>query len=343
MQFSIFDHMDDSNLPLGRQIEERLRLAEAYDAGGFYAYHLAEHHCTPLGRAPSPNVFLAAVAQRTRRIRLIPLVYILPLYHPIRLIEEICMLDHMSDGRLQLGVGQGASPIEVAFYGIDPGSRQAQHAEVLQLMRNGLSSDVLTHHGKFYHFDNVPMVLRPVQRPHPPLWCGIKDPNTTVWAAENDVNVVSLQMAPVVRKISDRYRAEWKAMGKPAAKIPFLGLNRLIVLAPTDAQAQRIAQQSYISWRRHMTLLWDAHNIPFPFPLPATFDVLQQHGGAFAGTAAGARAYIAAQIETAGINYFACDVAFGTMSYDEAMQTTDILVREVMPYFVAQQSTQHDV
>jgi hypothetical protein len=70
---------------------------------------------------------------------------------------------------------------------------------------------------------------------------------------------------------------------------------------------------------------------------------LQQHGGAFAGTAAGARAYIAAQIETAGINYFACDIAFGTMSYDEAVQTTDILVGEVTPFFVAQQPTQQDV
>jgi alkanesulfonate monooxygenase SsuD/methylene tetrahydromethanopterin reductase-like flavin-dependent oxidoreductase (luciferase family) len=176
---------------------------------------------------------VAAIAQRTRRIRLIPLVHILPLYHPIRLIEEICMLDHMSDGRVQLGVGQGASPVEVAFY--DPASRQEQHAEALQLIRSGLSSDVLTHQGKFYRFDNVPMVLRPVQRPHPPLWCGIKDPDATVWAAANNVNVVSLQMAPVVRKISDRYRAERKALGKPATKIPFLGLNRLIVLAPTDA------------------------------------------------------------------------------------------------------------
>jgi alkanesulfonate monooxygenase SsuD/methylene tetrahydromethanopterin reductase-like flavin-dependent oxidoreductase (luciferase family) len=333
MQFGIFDHMDDNHLPLGQQIEERLRLTEAYDAGGFYAYHLAEHHCTPLGRAPSPSVFLAAVAQRTRRIQLIPLVYLLPLYHPIRLVEEICMLDHMSNGRFQLGIGQGASPIEVGFYGIDPTTRQDQHAEALQLIREGLSADILTHHGKFYHFDNVPMVLHPLQRPHPPLWCGIKDPETTAWAAANEVNIVSLQMAPMVRQVTDRYRAEWSALGKPDARIPFLGVNRLIVLAWLEEEARRTAQRSYVAWYRHMTLLWEAHSVPFPFPLPPTFDMLQQHGGAFAGTAAGARAYIAEQVETAGINYFVCDVAFGTMSYDEAMQTTDILVREVMPSF----------
>lgn len=334
MKFGIFDHIDDNGLPLGQQIEERLQLIEAYDAGGFYAYHLAEHHGTPLGRAPSPSVFLAAVAQRTRHIHLIPLVYILPLYHPIRLIEEICVLDHMSNGRFQLGVGQGASPIEVGFYGIDPGSRQHQHAEALQVIRQGLSSDVLTHHGKFYRFDDVPMVVHPLQRPHPPLWCGIKNPATTVWAAKNNVSVVSLQAAPMVRKITDRYRAEWTALGKSDARIPFLGVNRLVVLAGADDPARRIAQRAYERWHRNMTLLWEAHNVPFPLALPPTFDMLQHHGGAFAGTAAGARAYISTQVETAGINYFVCDVAFGSMNYDEAMQTTNILVQEVMPAFV---------
>ena len=119
MKFGVFEHMDDSGVPLGQQIENRMKLAEAYDRHGFYAYHLAEHHGTPLGLAPSPDVFMAALAQRTKRLRFGPLVYLLPLYHPLRLIEEICMLDHMSGGRLEVGVGRGVSPIEVGFFGID--------------------------------------------------------------------------------------------------------------------------------------------------------------------------------------------------------------------------------
>src|SRR6516165_6540793 len=115
MKFGVFDHMDNSGVTLGQQIEERLRLIEAYDRGGFYAYHLAEHHGTPLGLAPSPSVFLAAVAQRTKRLRFGPLVYSLPLYHPVRLIEEICMLDQMSGGRFELGVGRGVSPFEAVL------------------------------------------------------------------------------------------------------------------------------------------------------------------------------------------------------------------------------------
>ena len=84
MQFGVFDHLDLGAVPLGEHYENRLKLIEAYDRAGFRTYHLAEHHATPLGMAPSPSVFLAAVAQRTRRLRFGPLVYTLSLHHPLR-------------------------------------------------------------------------------------------------------------------------------------------------------------------------------------------------------------------------------------------------------------------
>src|SRR5919201_5651510 len=116
MRFGVFDHVDDAGIPVGRQLAERLELAERLDAAGFHAYHIAEHHGTPLGYAASPNVFLAALAQRTTRLRFGPLVYVLPLYDPLRLAEEVCLLDQLSGGRLQLGGGRGASPLESALF-----------------------------------------------------------------------------------------------------------------------------------------------------------------------------------------------------------------------------------
>src|ERR671918_127906 len=112
MEFGVFDHLDRGEVPLKEFYESRLELIEAYDQAGFYAYHVAEHHATPLGMAPSPSVFLAAVAQRSRRLRFGPLVYALPLHHPLRLIEEICMVDQMSGGRLEMGFGRGSAPPE---------------------------------------------------------------------------------------------------------------------------------------------------------------------------------------------------------------------------------------
>src|SRR3981189_2983484 len=110
MKFGVFDPMGEAGGPLAQLYADRLALIEAYDRSGIYGYHLAEHHSTPLGCAASPGLFLAAMTQRTQMLRFGPLVYLLPFYHPLRLIEEICMLDQMSGGRFPLGVGRGVAP-----------------------------------------------------------------------------------------------------------------------------------------------------------------------------------------------------------------------------------------
>src|SRR5260370_29414606 len=104
MGLGIFDHLDRRDVPVADFYEHRLRLVEKYDAAGFYSYHLAEHHATPLGLAPVPGIFLAAATQRTRRIRLGPCVYCLPLYHPLRLTEAVGMLYRLSRGRSDCGL-----------------------------------------------------------------------------------------------------------------------------------------------------------------------------------------------------------------------------------------------
>src|SRR6266481_3491281 len=119
MKFGVFDQNDRSGLPLAEQYENRLLLAELYDRLGFHAFHMSEHHGTSLSMTPSPSVWMAALAQRTKRLRLCPLVYLLPTYHPARLYEEICILDHLSGGRFEFGIGRGASPHELDALGID--------------------------------------------------------------------------------------------------------------------------------------------------------------------------------------------------------------------------------
>ena len=214
MKFGVFDHMDDAGVPLGQLYADRLALVEAYDRAGIYGYHLAEHHATPLGCASSPGLFLAAMAQRTRTLRFGPLVYLLPFYHPLRLIEEICMLDQMSGGRFQLGVGRGVSPFETQAYGLDFARTGEIYHEAFALILKGLASEELTFEGKHFQFRNVPMILRPVQRPHPPLWYGTTIPENADWPAANDVNIVTIALRPTVRLIIDRYRAARARLGK---------------------------------------------------------------------------------------------------------------------------------
>ena len=93
MKFGVFDHVDASGPDLGRHLENRLKIVEAYDRCGIHAYHVAEHHATPRNLVPVPGVFLGAVAQATSKIKLGPLVYLLPLYSPLRLIETQTRLE----------------------------------------------------------------------------------------------------------------------------------------------------------------------------------------------------------------------------------------------------------
>jgi alkanesulfonate monooxygenase SsuD/methylene tetrahydromethanopterin reductase-like flavin-dependent oxidoreductase (luciferase family) len=336
MKFGIFDHMDDNGVSPQQLFEDRLKLIEAYDRGGFHAYHLAEHHSTPLGLAPSPSLMMAAIAQRTKRLRFGPLVYLLPLYHPVRLIEEICMLDQMSGGRLELGVGRGVSPIEVRFYGVDPEQGPRQFVEALAVIRQGLTSDTLTFSGEFYTFKDVPMVLKPVQRPHPPLWYGVSKPESVPGAVLAGANIVTLLPPPLARTIFDLYRSEWTRLGRPGDALPLRGLARHVVLAETEAAALATAQRAYLPWLRHMELLWTRHGMKLPLNLPPQIGPMIQAGSAFAGTAAGFKRLLDEQIAATGANYIVCDVAFGDISLREAMHTVELLASEVMPSFADQ-------
>ena len=138
MRFALFDHVDRSDRPLARQLDERLEYVAAADAAGFYAYHVAEHHATPLNLVPVPGVYLGAVARATTRMRLGPLVYLLPLYSPLRLIEEIGILDHLSHGRLDVGVGRGVSPFELNYHKVDPDTSREVFVDPPDLPRQAL-------------------------------------------------------------------------------------------------------------------------------------------------------------------------------------------------------------
>ena len=149
MKFGVFDHMDANGAGMANLFADRLRLTEAYDKAGIYCYHVAEHHCTPLGYAPSPGIFLSSVAQRTRQLRFGPLVYLLPFYHPLRLAEEICMLDQLSNGRFQLGIGRGISPVEAGFYGLDSAELRDAYDESLKVLMAALTQDELSFDGRY--------------------------------------------------------------------------------------------------------------------------------------------------------------------------------------------------
>lgn len=225
MKFGIFDHMDRAGSSIAAQYGERLSLIEAYERAGFYGYYLAEHHCTPLGLAPSPTVFLSAASQRTSRIRLGALVFALSMYNPLRIYEEICMLDNLSNGRLDVGIGRGISPIELGFYGLDVSDAQEKFEEVTAIIHAAMTSLELTFKGKHFQFANVPLEIVPVQDARSklgaklPIWYGAVTPETAERCADRGYNVMFNAPAGLVRKATDRFRSRWTAAGKESAHL----------------------------------------------------------------------------------------------------------------------------
>lgn len=333
MQLGVFDHMDRGAVPLGRFYEERLKLVEAYDRAGFYGYHVAEHHATPLGVAPSPGVWLAAIAQRTARLRFGPLVYLLPLYHPIKLLEEICMLDQMSGGRLLLGVGRGISPIELRYYGLDPDKTPAMYAEALEVLLRGMANPVLNFEGQYYQYRDVPMEMAPIQTPHPPLWYGLGRAEAVPWAAAHRVNIVGNLPNAGMRALTDRYREEWDKLGNDPADLPLMGVGRHVVVAETEKEALEIARRGYDKWRASFLKLWLAHGMmPTAHAIfPERFEEAEAQGRAVAGTPDKVASFLSQTIEEAGLNYLLCRFAFGDIACDEALHSIDLFTRHVMP------------
>ncbi len=348
MQFGLFDHIDlAGDRPLAQQYDERLQLIAAADAAGFYAYHLAEHHATPLNTTPIPGVFLGAAARLTKRLRFGPMVYLLPLYSPLRLIEEIAILDHLSHGRMEIGVGRGVSPFELNFHNVDPEKSRDIFIEAYDCMIEGLTHDRLTHHGQYYNYDDVPMILRPLQQPHPAMWYGSSNTVGSAWAGERGLHFATNGGNERAKVNIDAYVAAL-AQRKTGVEIPHaefpggaaIGISRQVVVAETVAEARRIAEPAHYHIHANQTYLRreSARRSSMKgdpaygnTPASADFDKAVAEGSTIAGTPEIVRAEIERQMETLGINYLICYMMFGNMALADALHSLELFATEVMP------------
>lgn len=174
MRFSIFsvaDHYPDE-LPrtLDQLYGELIDQAVAADALGFHAFWVAEHHFHPYGAVPRPALLLTAIAQRTRRIRLGSAVCVLPFDHPVRTAEDYAMLDLLSAGRLELGVGSGYLAHELAGFSVPGAEKRERFDEALHILRALWRGERVHYNGKFHQLNDLQLNVRPLQTPAPPLW-----------------------------------------------------------------------------------------------------------------------------------------------------------------------------
>lgn len=333
MEFSIFDHVDHDGQSLQKLFDTRLQIVAAYDRLGFRSYHPAEHHFTPLGIGAAPSVWLSAVAQRTQRLRFGPLIYALPFSHPVRLAEEIAMLDHMSGGRLEIGFGRGASPIELAHIGLDKDAADITFREGLDVVLAAMTRPTLDYHGQRFRFDDVPLHLHPLQKPHPPLWYGLHSLDSADRIGRLGWNVVCNEKPSASGALLQRYREAFQAAHGPAAVLPRMGLVRHIVVAPTDAEALDIARRAYKVWLDSFLWLFERHgSAPTHWDRSRTFDILRDaEERGIAGSPKTVTDWLSAHIEATGANTVFGQHQFGDMTLGEALASIELYAREVMP------------
>lgn len=327
MEFGMFDWVDRGTKSVGDLYESRLRLIESADQAGFYGYHLAEHHSTPLGMAPSPSVFFGALAQRTKNIRFSPMAYLLPMYHPLRLIEEVCMLDHLSNGRMELGISRGVSPHEVATYGLDPETNRDIFTEVLEIFRKGMKDDVLNYSGEHFAFQDVPMTLKPLQDPYPPLWYPSFSEAGAEFAAREGMHFMSLGPPSLVTSLMDRYRELASGPGGKAVK---LGAMRQIYVAETEEEAFAIAKPAYDDWYRSILQLWhqrDDHAYDNFF----AWDPCLAGETILIGSVEKVRDQIQELVSLSAINYFVGSFAWGSLSPEQSQRSFDLFASQIVP------------
>ena len=205
------------------------------------------------------------------------------------------------------------------------------------MLLKGLAADELTFEGKYYQYRNVPMILRPVQHPHPPLWYGTTIPENADWPAANDVNIVMIALRPTVRVIMDRYRAERARLGKKPQDTPCSG-SPATWWWPTPIEAAlEIARRAYPRWRDSFRWLFQRHGaeprITALYPPRST----SSWRSTTASPARRGRCGISSppRSRRPATNYQLSWFAFGDMTLAESLRSVELFSREVMPAFAA--------
>jgi alkanesulfonate monooxygenase SsuD/methylene tetrahydromethanopterin reductase-like flavin-dependent oxidoreductase (luciferase family) len=336
LEFGIFDWIEWSQAPAGEILEHKLQIAEAADRAGFYAWHIAEHQGTPLSIDGSPAVVLSAAIQRTKKLRLGALTFCLPWYNPLRFYNEICMLDHMSGGRLELGVGRGVSPIESSYFfmkNIDE-SRE-RYRETLDIFFAACGGRVLNHEGKYFSYRDLELYIHPRQKPYPPLWFPSSDKNSIEFTAKHGYNTVLNTSTAEAGKLYARYREVWvRNANDPGrhnthVRAPKLGKSQHVFVADTDAEAARVGAAAYEVWSDHLTYLTRKHG------KPDLLNVNPASAAAVTRLVTGAPKTVARElaevVRESGINYLMLVFSFGDLAPERAMRSMDLFVRDVMP------------
>jgi alkanesulfonate monooxygenase SsuD/methylene tetrahydromethanopterin reductase-like flavin-dependent oxidoreductase (luciferase family) len=348
MQFGLnfFPSVRPDELPAERYWADALNLSELADALGYHHIRTVEHYFEPYGGySPNPMLFLAAAAQRTKRVRLITGA-VLPIFnHPLKLAGEIGMMDALSGGRLEVGFARAFLPHEFERFGRSLDESRARFEEGVAQILQLLAEENVTSEGRFHSFANVTSLPRPVQTPAPPVWIAASStPESFQKAGAAGHSVMSIPMAGGrMAELVGLYRKAWRAAGHPGRGRVMLAFSMCCMPSAEEAVAlYRAPMNAYMSALADATSAWLAGSASKDYPgydkmaetvRAQTFDNQRENGLCWAGTPAEIRRWIEDYAAVVDFEIASLQVNQHLMPLEAAERSLRLFAAEVAPCF----------
>ncbi len=316
---------------------------------GFDGITVNEHHGSPYSLDNSPNLFLAYVAANTKRLKLAMAGNLLPIHgHPLRVAEELAMLDVITRGRVIAGFARGI-PREFLVLPVPLRETRPRFEEALDVIINAWTSDLFTHHGKFYHYQDVDMWPRPYQKPHPPIWVGAISPEPTRNVARRPGVTLCVTFQPTAW-INNQLNVFREAAAEAGRKVTDddIVYGRHIFVAETQKEAEKLCQPNIEYYFQNLLgeinnaaidkilamnpdLTYDSVKTPYPYHT-ASFEKLREDGMVLVGTPDRVLKDLMAQYEeVGGFGTFMGIVRMGAMPQDVVLRNIRLIGEELIP------------
>ena len=343
MRFGTFSYNQARPWVAERQaFEELLAQIELTERLGFNEAWFAEHHHSDYGMLASPNLIIAALARRTERLRFGNLVSVLPLYDPMRLAEECAMLDILTGGRLNVGLGRGV-PKDDMKHRLDRETAQARFEEGIEILLRAWSGETFSYSGKAWGYEEISCRPQPLQKPHPPIYYGATSPDSPAMVARNGWNLaLSRQPLANCTKAISTYRAE-RAKHADLSGTGDAIMVRDIYVADTDEQAWREAVPELMRfWQLATDNVWRGDTLADDdlvkyteryvyYPGGLTVKRLDEWGTSLIGSPATVITKARAMIETAKPDSLVGMFQFGGLKHEQVMHSLELFGNKVMP------------
>jgi alkanesulfonate monooxygenase SsuD/methylene tetrahydromethanopterin reductase-like flavin-dependent oxidoreductase (luciferase family) len=320
---------------------EQIELAEEL---GYDEIWLTEHHFSQYGRAAVPALAAQAIA-RTSRIRIGAAIVVLPFHHPIRVAEEWATLDHMSRGRVDVGIGRGNQPAEFKGFGVPMDEAEQRFSESLEILRKAWTEERFSHDGKFWQIPEISVLPKPFTKPHPPLWQAALSDYTVQKVIDRGINgLIGPYLCPYETLKSNYFDVWHRLLGDSGRTDLRMAHNEFVYVGESDAEVKADIQDKIMWYIRTAAKIWgerDRSKVAEQYANysdilewleSVTFEEVYENLGMF-GTPDAVAEKVRWMRDEGGVGQLMNFMWFGGIAQDKVLRNMTLFAREVMPQF----------